>query len=418
MAENLDEIVADLTAAGVPGVLLRVADPRGTVAELTAGHRQTYRMCAGPGWLPAATPSPTVSAATPPRDGVLAANGAVADPVARADDADGGPRRALMSLGAPAPMSPDAVFDLASVSKLAATTAALMSLAESGAVDLDGPVRDWLPALPADIRVRDLLRHRAGLAEWWPTYAASPAAGSSDTAPNADPAAAIAAVPPRYPVDAERHYSDLGFMLLGLIVARAAGEPLDDAVRRLVFAPAGMTGAHYRPGGIGPAVPLVATGHGDWYERRMLATDQPYPTGIAPSAFRRWREYTIVGEVHDGNAWHSFDGVAGHAGLFGGADDLVAFGRALLAADGPWRADTVRRFTAAGPDAGQGLGFWRWPEHGAIGHAGFTGIRFGVLPDAHRIVLLMTNRVHATGTRLLDLNPYWDRILTAAREQT
>jgi CubicO group peptidase (beta-lactamase class C family) len=407
MAENLADIVADLTAAGVPGVLLRVADPQGTVAELVAGHRQTYRMMAGPGWLPAEESSPNVSASTPPRDGH-------ADP-------DGEPRRALVRLGDPAPLTPDAVFDLASVSKLAGTTAALMSLAESGAVDVAGPARDWLPALRADIRVRDLLRHRAGLAEWWPVYAASPAdsaAVSSVTGPTPDPAATIAALPARYPVDAERHYSDLGFMLLGLIVARVAGQPLDDAVRRLVFEPAGMTGAHYRPAGGGPAVPLVATGHGDWYERRMLATGQPHPTGIAPSAFGAWREYTIVGEVHDGNAWHSFGGVAGHAGLFGGADDLVAFGRALLAADGPWRPETVRRFAAAGPDAGQGLGFWRWPEHGAIGHAGFTGIRFGLLPDVQRIVLLMTNRVQATGTRLLDLNPYWDRILTVAREQT
>ncbi|BCJ35974.1 hypothetical protein Athai_34770 [Actinocatenispora thailandica] len=425
MAENLDEIVADLTAAGVPGVLLRVASRHGTVAERTAGHRQTYRMAPGPGWLPAETSSPSVPASTSPRDSGTAAApprdaahtgdgttpaGGTARPGRTGTGDDGAPRRALVRLDAPEPLTSDAAFDLASVSKLAATTAALMSLAESGAVELDGPARDWLPALPAGIRVSDLLRHRAGLAEWWPIYAASPLGAS-----NPDPATTIAALPARYPVDAERHYSDLGFMLLGLIVARAAGEPLDDAVRRLVFEPAGMAGAHYRPRGHGPAVPLVATGHGDWYERRMLATDQPYPTGIAPSAFRRWREYTIVGEVHDGNAWHGFGGVAGHAGLFGTADDLVAFGRALLAADGPWRADTLRRFTAAGPDAGQGLGFWRWPEHGAIGHGGFTGIRFGVLPDLHRVVVLMTNRVHATGTRLLDLDPYWGRILTAVR---
>lgn len=415
MAENLDDIVADLTAAGVPGVLLRVADHRGTVAELVAGHRQTYRMAPGSGWLPAEEPSPTVSAATSPGDRPAPVRREPADRRVPADDAEQ-PRRPLARLDDPAPLTPDSVFDLASVSKLAGTTAALMSLVESGAVDVAGPARDWLPALPAEIRVRDLLRHRAGLAEWWPVYAASPEIVASGTGPT-DPAATIAALPARYPRDAERHYSDLGFMLLGLIVARAAGRPLDDAVRRLVFEPAGMTGAHYRPGGDGPAVPLVATGHGDWYERRMLATDQPYPTGIAPSAFDRWREYTIVGEVHDGNAWHGFGGVAGHAGLFGGADDLVAFGRALLAADGPWRPETVRRFAAAGPDAGQGLGFWRWPEHDAIGHSGFTGIRFGVLPDARRVVLLMTNRVHATGTRLLDLNPYWDRILTAAREQ-
>ncbi|MEV0838288.1 serine hydrolase domain-containing protein [Actinocatenispora sera] len=417
MAENLSDIVADLTAAGVPGVLLRVADHRGTVAELTAGHRQTYRMAPGSGWLPAEESSPTVSAATPPCDDPAPVGVGPAGRHPRADESGGEPRRPLVRLADPAPLTPDAVFDLASVSKVAGTTAALMTLAESGAVDVDGPARDWLPALAPDIRVRDLLRHRAGLAEWWPMYAGSPMAGSS-AAGDADPAAAIATLPARYPIDAERHYSDLGFMLLGLIVTRAAGRPLDDAVRRLVVEPAGMTGAHYRPGGRGPAVPLVATGHGDWYERRMLATGQPYPTGIEPSAFGRWREHTIVGEVHDGNAWHGFGGVAGHAGLFGGADDLVAFGRALLAADGPWRPETVRRFAAVGPDAGQGLGFWRWPEHGAIGHGGFTGIRFGVLPDVQRIVLLMTNRVHATGTRLLDLNPYWDRILTAAREQT
>ncbi|HEY3501543.1 MAG TPA: serine hydrolase [Actinocatenispora sp.] len=373
-AAALAKIARDLTAAGVPGVVLRVADRTGILVEQVAGHRQTYRMVDGPGWVP-------------------------------------GVERPLRPLSDPPPMTPDAVFDLASVTKLAATTAALMSLTDAGLVDPDGPARDWLPGLDPAVRLADLLRHRAGLAEWWPVYA-----DGGDAAADRDPEAVIRSLPARYPVHSARHYSDLGFMLLGRVVERAAGEPLADAVRRLVFAPAGMTDAHYRPGGVGPAVPLVATGHGDWYERRMLATGEPHPTGIGPEAFDRWREYTIVGEVHDGNAWHGFGGVAGHAGLFGGADDLVAFGRALLAADGPWRPETVRRFTAAGPDAAQGLGFWRWPAYGAVGHAGFTGIRFAVLPDRGEIVVLATNRVHATGTDLLDLNPYWDRTLAAVRE--
>ncbi|GAA4211524.1 serine hydrolase domain-containing protein [Actinocatenispora rupis] len=371
-ASALAEIVRDLTDAGVPGVLLRVADRTGTVVEHLAGHRRTYRMVDGPGWLPG------------PGEG----------------------RRELRRLDDPPPMTPDAVFDLASVSKLAGTTAALMSLTDAGLVDPDAPARDWLPDLPVPVRLRDLLRHRAGLAEWWPVYAGA-----------GEPGAVAAGVPARYPVGAGRHYSDLGFMLLGRVVERAAGEPLADATRRLVFDPAGMTGAHYRPGGAGPAVPLVATGHGDWYERRMIATGNPYPTGVSADAFDRWREYTIEGEVHDGNAWHAFGGVAGHAGLFGGADDLVAYGRALLDADGPWRPDTVARFTAAGPDPGQGLGFWRWPEYGAVGHAGFTGIRFAVLPASGAIVVLMTNRVHAAGTDLLDLGPYWDRTLATVRDE-
>lgn len=385
--EHAAEIVRELTRAGLPAVLLRVADRRGTLAEHVAGDRQTYRMAPDTGgWLPGPGPAP---------------------------------RARLKRLADPPALRPDDPFDLASVTKLAATTAALMSLSDAGRVDLDAPARDWIPAVPPGIRLTDLLRHRAGLAEWWPVYmSAGPAAE------------AVPAVPPRYPVGVERHYSDLGFMLLGMVVARAYGAPLADAARRLVFEPAGMTGAHYRPAGTDGPVPTaaggavpVATGHGDWYERRMIAAGYPgtavapgeLPFGVDPERYGRWREHTLVGEVHDGNAWHAFGGVAGHAGLFGTADDLVAFGRAVLDPDGPWRADTVRRCTAAGPDAGQGLGFWRWPEYGAVGHAGFTGIRFAVLPDVGRIVVLLTNRVHMPGTDLLDLGPYWTRILAAVR---
>ncbi len=359
-AELLDHPVG----RGPSAVVLRIADGAGDRVRFRAGHRQTYRMSDG-------RPEP------------------LADPVAVCDGD---------------------LFDLASISKAAATTAAVMSLTDAGALDVDAPARDWLPAMPAEVRVSHLLRHRAGLAEWWPVYAVGGGGGPEEV---------IAGVSPRYPVDAERHYSDLGFMLLGLVVERASGRPLAAAARELVFGPAGMATAHYRPGGAGLELPVVATAHGDWYERRMLATGQPYPVGIPPEAFGGWREHTLVGEVHDGNAWHGFGGVAGHAGLFATADDLVAFGRALLgslAGDGPWQAATVRRFFAAGPDEGQGLGFWRWPRYGAVGHAGFTGTRFAVLPATGRVAVLLTNRVHSPPGDLLDLGPWWDRILaTAAR---
>jgi CubicO group peptidase (beta-lactamase class C family) len=364
-AELLDHPVG----RGPSAVVLRIADGSGDRVGFHAGHRQTYRMSDG-------RPEP---------------------------------------LADPAPVGDGDLFDLASISKAAATTAAVMSLTDAGALDVEAPARDWLPAMPPEVTVSHLLRHRAGLPEWWPVYAER----------GRDEEDIIAGLAPRYPVDAGRHYSDLGFMLIGLIVERAAGRPLDEAARQLVFEPAGMATAHYRPGGAGLDLPVVATAHGDWYERRMLATGQPYPVGIPPEAFGGWREHTLVGEVHDGNAWHSFGGVAGHAGLFATADDLVAFGRALLGSlggDGPWRAETVRRFFAAGPDDGQGLGFWRWPEHGAAGHGGFTGTRFAVLPEAGPgagpagglVAVLLTNRVHTAPGDLLDLGPWWDRILAAA----
>lgn len=358
-ADIAAELLDHPAEEGPSAVVLRIADATGDRVRFRAGHRQAYRMS----------------------DGVL------------------------RPLADPPPVADGDLFDLASITK-AATTAAVMSLTDSGALDPDAPARDWLPTVRADVTVAHLLRHRAGLAEWWPVYAERD-----------DGERVVCDLPSRYPVGGERHYSDLGFILLGSIVERAAGRSLDEAVGRLVFEPAGMATAHYRPGGEGLDRPVVATAHGDWYERRMLATGQPYPVGIPPEAFGGWREHTLVGEVHDGNAWHGFGGVAGHAGLFATAGDLVAFGRALLGSlggDGPWRAETVRRFVAAGPDEGQGLGFWRWPEHGAIGHAGFTGTRFAVLPEPGLVAVLLTNRVHTAPGDLLDLGPWWDRVLATA----
>ncbi|PRX98670.1 serine hydrolase domain-containing protein [Allonocardiopsis opalescens] len=313
----------------------------------------------------------------------------------------------------PPPMVPDAVFDLASVTKAAATTGAVMSLVDGGALDLDAPAADWLPALPPAVRLRDLLEHRSGLPEWWPVYLLDGVCGR-------DPLEAVAELPPRHPVGQGRHYSDLGFMLLGGIVARASGLDLPAAARRLAFEPAGMAGAHFRPRGTpaDAALPLVATAHGDAYERRSIRRGEPHPVQADTDSFAGWREHTLVGEVHDGNAWHAFDGVAGHAGLFGTADDLVAFGRALLASlrgTGPWTPRTTQHFLTPARSPDQALGFAHWPEQHAFGHSGFTGIRFAVLPEHDRVVALLTNRVHAPGLDFPDLAPLWSAILSGVR---
>src|SRR5581483_9652587 len=100
----------------------------------------------------------------------------------------------------------------------------------------------------------------------------------------------------RYPVGAGRHYSDLGFMLLGEIVRRVAGEELDSLARRVVFEPLGMGDTGYLPAASLRAR-IAPTSHGDVIERRMVQTGEPYPVPVDPGTFTGWREHTLRGEV-------------------------------------------------------------------------------------------------------------------------
>jgi CubicO group peptidase (beta-lactamase class C family) len=223
-------------------------------------------------------------------------------------------------------------------------------------------------------------------------------------------------------VDSGRHYSDLGFMLLGEVVRRATGEELDRVARRLVFDPLGMRDTRYLP----PrrlGTRIAATSSGDAYEREMIASGDPYPVAVDPAAFTRWREHTLVGEVNDGNAHHAFRGIAGHAGLFSTARDLAVFGQALAngGAHGGtrvWKDTTVELFARERDDPGQGLGFWTRrlePATGravGFGHSGFPGTELLVAPEESLVVVLLTNRLHARrGPR--PLAPAWQELLAA-----
>lgn len=274
-------------------------------------------------------------------------------------------------LDEPLPVTRDTRFDVGSVTKVAVTTCLAMRLYDAGSLDLDVPVARWYPAFgngaKREVTVRQLLTHRAGLWEWWPTYAFA--------REPADALAYAAGLPLRHPPATARHYSDLGFMLLGGIVERVAGRAIDDLAGSELFAPLGLDSSGFRAGAVSGA-PVAATSHGDRYEHAMLATGDPYPVGVEPAAFAGWRAHTLVGEVNDGNAFHAFRGVAGHAGLFTTAGDLARLGLALLAAlrgGGAWSAETVGLFTSPGEDPQQALGF-RTARIGAqrvVGHSGF-----------------------------------------------
>jgi CubicO group peptidase (beta-lactamase class C family) len=147
----------------------------------------------------------------------------------------------------------------------------------------------------------------------------------------------------------------------------------------------------------------------------MLESRAPYPVPVPADSFTGWRTHVLVGEANDGNCWHGFGGVAGHAGLFTTASDLLSFGRAVVCSldgDGPWSPDVVEEFLRPGRDAGQALGF-RIADAGygtMAWHPGFPGVQLGIIPARRLVVVLLTNRLHTSGEpRTLD--DEWSRLV-------
>lgn len=292
------------------------------------------------------------------------------------------------------PYAVDTRSDAGSVTKIIATTAACLRLVDAGRLSLDDHVQEIIGrTLPAGTTVADLMEHQAGLWEWQPLYLR---ADDHDQAIEL-----ISSLPARYPRRSGRHYSDLGFMLLGAMIEAITGTPLDQACQELVFEPFRLTGTSYaRPV---PGAGVAASSTGDRIEQVMISTGVPYPVHDRITDFTRWRRHVLVGEINDGNSYHSFGSVAGHAGVFTTADDLLRFGRGLLdslAGRGPASAATIARFFTTGDDPGQAVGFrcWSTPAGRAIGHTGFPGIGFAVLPECDAVAVMITNRLHASGT--------------------
>lgn len=314
--------------------------------------------------------------------------------------------------GTGAPMRWETSTDAGSVTKVMATTAAMMALVEGGAVDPDAQFAQYLRIAEtgpsAGATVRDLLEHQAGLWEWWPLYL-SGARG--------DDALRLAnGLPARYPAGTGRHYSDLGFLLLGALVARVAGGDLARAVSELVFDRFALRQTCYAAPV--PGLPVAASSTGDAIEQQMIRSRAPYPVAGTVEDFSGWRAHTLAGEVNDGNAFHGFDGVAGHAGLFTTAGDLLRLATGLTASlrgNGPLRRDTVGSFLTPGRDPGQALGFrvWQRGDGPAFGHTGFPGVAFALMPQRDAAVAMVTNRLHATGTPR-PTEVMWLRVLDAA----
>lgn len=302
-------------------------------------------------------------------------------------------------LASPPPMTVGTVFDLASVTKVMGTTMAMMLLVDRGQVELDTPVHTWLPSFAqgdrADITPRMLLTHTSGLPQWLPTYYHGSTA--EDVWPWMDDQ------PLSWTPGSERHYSDLGFMTLGRIVEAVTEMGLDAFLAAEIYRPLGLETVGFRPRShttpVESAGPFAATSHGNPFERRMVHDlDFGYRIDSDADAWDDWRRRTLMGEVNDGNAWHAFGGVAGHAGLFANAGDLAVLLSGLLNG-GLWsgsplvQPETVDAFLVE-QRPGQALG-WQLPEYaptGSWGHTGFTGTFVLGVPGEDLGIVLLTNK--------------------------
>ena len=283
------------------------------------------------------------------------------------------PKREAMTL--------DTVFDLASLTKVIATTTAMMQLFEQGKVRMNDPVAKYLPEFAQngkeDITLRQLMTHYSGLApdldlkEPW-------------TGKDTGYAMAFAEAPQTAP-GSGFVYSDINFITLGALVERVSGETLDGYATKHIFAPLGMAHTRFLP----PA---------SWLPK------------IAPTEYDE-HEHMLRGEVHDPTA-RRMGGVAGHAGLFSTADDLAKFAQALLdGGKGILAADTVEKMTSpeTPPQAPLLRGFgWDIDSPfssnrgdllpvGSFGHTGFTGTSVWIDPTTQTYIILLTNSVHPRG---------------------
>lgn len=323
------------------------------------------------------------------------------------------------------PMTSETLFDMASVTKVMATTPAVLALVDDGLLSLDEPLWSLMPEFAvADkraITVRLLLTHSAGLPSWRPTYAFSKSPEESIRY--------IASLPLAYEPGTDVQYTCLGFILLGELVRRVSGSPLDQFVAERIYRPMAL-----RQTGFGPVSPdqVAATEEGNRYEAAMAVRG-----GVQVSC--TWRTGITAGTVNDGNAYYTMGGISGNAGLFSTAADTLRFGQMWLDRG---RLGGVRILSEAvvaeatrdqtpGLPFGRGLGWivqrsgppgrreflpspssreFLPPEAyeaftpprsggdylspGSYGHTGFTGTSLWIDPARELVMVLLTNRTH------------------------
>ncbi len=297
------------------------------------------------------------------------------------------------------PVDRDSLYDLASLTKVCATTPTLLRLVDRGLIDLDQTVNSIFPIYRGgrreEVSIRQLLTHSSGLPAHRPFYKT---ANSKATILAAVLETELESAP-----GAAYRYSDLGMMLLMACMEKVTGMSFEDLARQEVFAALAMDSARFASGAALDAVPTEEDA---------------------------WRGRLIRGEVHDENAF-VMGGVSGHAGLFAKAADVARLGVAFLAGGRGWLSPDLARLASQRdgrvPGSSRALG---WDSYepggsggsllspGAFGHTGFTGTSVWCDPDSDLCIVLLTNRVHPSreGHGIQDLRGDLADIVMRSRE--
>ncbi|WP_395340437.1 penicillin binding protein PBP4B [Ningiella sp. W23] len=321
-----------------------------------------------------------------------------------------------MLLQQPDMMTVDTHFDLASNTKTFATTLAIMHLVTQGKVHLDAPISNYLPEYLGEGRearsVSDLLAHASGYdADLRFFDQNNEDFHSLNRSTTKD--LLLSQVPFKTGRQSEQHYSDINFMVLGLLIERVVGMALDEYLETQIYQALDLDSLRFNPLQKGAS------------KRQFAATEIQGNTRQGRIQFEGAREHVLRGEVHDEKAFYSMGGVAGHAGLFGTAKDLAVLAQLVLNGGGYDDAQlfdeaTLARFTSPryGSD-GFGLGWrlaadpamaWHFGPYAstrAFGHTGWTGTATIMDPEYDLAIILLTNKKHS---KVIDKNgePYFE----------
>lgn len=294
------------------------------------------------------------------------------------------------------------LYDIASLTKVVGTTTAIMLLVDAGKISIDDNVGKYIQGFnkpdKRDITIRHLLTHTSGLYDWYPLYYRCKTKQETFKF--------IEELPLKFPIGEGRHYSDLGFTILGEIIEKVANQPLDVFMKENIFRPLSMKNTTYKPNEIGRKLKIAATSHGNPYEKRMVedANLGFKIKEIDPNSWNGWRKYTLKGEVNDGNTWYANEGVSGAAGIFSTIDDIqklvdMLINKGKIGSKQFISEKTVGLFLTK-DSFKNGLGwmmdnqnaFMKNASEGTFGHTGFTGTSICVVPDDNISIVLLINR--------------------------
>lgn len=314
----------------------------------------------------------------------------------------------IVKLDNPREMKLDTLFDLASVTKVTATTQAIMKLNYEGKLSVDDLVVKYLPDFGKNgkdkIAIKDLLTHTSGMPQWAPSFFYV----------NNDREKLLEYINNLTPIfdKGDYKYSDFGFMTLGYIVEKISGKTLDKYVEEEIYQPLGMNNTFYKPLDHGISKQsIAATSLGNPFEYRMVDEknypDFGYDTTADQKAFNKfngWRKHTLIGEVNDGNTGMASDGIAGHAGLFSNVKDLAILTQMMLNG-GEFNGvkiydkNTIDLFTKNYlGENNRGYGFELNSKYmgdkvkNSYGHNGFTGTHIIINPEKNMSFIILTNK--------------------------